>query len=203
MSVSVKLKNPTNTEQLSPQAKASDIIFEDGIDLQTKYDNASLSGSGYFNGVNAVSPTIDVEENEEDVFRLRIKSLSGTIITPNLKGVDANALTVKVQTINEAHGNIVVDLSEGETAFLNVTGDIDKLTFVGLEHPEQAHYITLLLKHAQTYRMFCGGVIKWPYENRAKYFILNEGINCVRLMTIDGGESWYVISVIDYMDEEA
>lgn len=202
MTVSVKLKEPVDNEQLSPQSKASDVIFNDGIDLQTKYNNAGLIAPDAFNGVSAVSPTVAVEENTETAFTLKIKSLAGTIVTPNLKGADANALAVSVQEINEAHGTIVIDLSQGETVFLNITGNIGKLSFTGLQNPEQAHYLTLLMKHERAYRLYCGGNIKWPYENKNKYYRLNEGINCVRLMTIDGGHSWYVISVVDYMDEE-
>lgn len=202
MTVSVKLQKPTGEEQMSPQSKASDVIFNDGIDLQTKFDNAALIDPGAFNGVTAVSPTVEVEENTDDVYTLKIKSLGSTVVTPNLKGLDANALAVKVQEIENAKGTIVVDLSQGETIWLNITGSINKLSFSGLQNPEQAHYLTLVMKHEKAYRMYCGGNIKWPYENRNKYYRLDEGINCVRLMTIDGGESWYVISVVNYLDEE-
>ena len=116
--------------------------------------------------------------------------------------MDANALAIKVQTVENAKGLVSIDLSQGETIFLAITGDIGKLTFTGLQNPEQAHYLTLVMKHTKAYRMYCGGDIKWPYENKNKYYRLNEGINCVRLMTIDGGNSWYVISVVDYLDEE-
>jgi len=202
MTVSVKLKQPETEELMSPQAKASDIIFNDGVDLQTKYDNAGLVNPNALNGITAVSPTVHVEENTDDVFRLKIQSLGETVITPNLKGVDANSTMTKVQRIENARGNVVIDVSQGETIFLNVTGDISKLTFSGLTQPEQAHYVTLLMKHSKAYRMFCGGNIKWPYDNKNKFYRLNEGINSVRLMTIDGGDSWYVISVMDYLDEE-
>ena len=202
MTVSVKLKQPVTEEQMSPWSKASSVIFNDGVDLQTKFDNAALANQDSFNGVTAVSPTVSVAANTDDEFRLQIKSIGGTVVTPNLKGADANALTVKVQTIQNARGTIAVDLSQGETIYIEAVGDIGKLTFVGLTNPDQAHYITLLIKHANTYRMNCGGDIKWPYENRQKYYRLNAGINCVRLMTIDGGDSWYVISVADYIDEE-
>lgn len=202
MTVSVQLKQPGTEVPMSPHTKASDIIFNDGVDLQTKYDNAGLINPGALNGISAVSPTVHVEENTDDIFRLKIKSIGETIVTPNLKGTDANAIAVKVQEIVNAKGNIVVDISNGETIFMNITGDIGQLTFSGLENPEQAHYVTLLMKHSKAYRMYCGGNIKWPYDNKNKFYRLNEGINCVRLMTIDGGNSWYVISVIDYLDEE-
>lgn len=202
MTVSVQLKQPETEVPMSPQAKASDIIFNDGVDLQTKYDNAGLINPGALNGISAVSPTVHVEENTDETFRLKIKSIGETIVTPNLKGTDANATAVKVQEVANARGNIVVDISNGETIFMDITGDIGQLTFSGLENPEQAHYVTLLMKHSKAYRMYCGGNIKWPYDNKNKFYRLNEGINCVRLMTIDGGNSWYVISVIDYLDEE-
>lgn len=202
MTVSVKLKRPTTEEQMSPQSKASDVIFSDGVDLQTKFENAALIDPGALNGVSAVSPTVEVSENTDTSFRLKVKSVNGTIHTPNLKGLDANALAIKVQTVENAKGLVSIDLSQGETIFLDITGDIGKLTFTGLQNPEQAHYLTLVMKHTKAYRMYCGGDIKWPYENKNKYYRLNEGINCVRLMTIDGGDSWYVISVVDYLDEE-
>lgn len=202
MTVSVQLKQPETEVSMSPRAKASDIIFDDGVDLQTKYDNAGLIRPGALSGITAVSPTVHVEENTDETFRLKIKSIGETIVTPNLKGTDANATAVKVQEIANAKGNIVVDVSNGETIFMNITGDIGQLTLSGLENPEQAHYVTLLMKHSKAYRMYCGGNIKWPYDNKNKFYRLNEGINCVRLMTIDGGNSWYVISVIDYLDEE-
>ena len=202
MTVSVQLKQPETEVPMSPQAKASDIIFNDGVDLQTKYDNAGLINPGALNGISAVSPTVYVEENTDETFRLKIKSIGETIVTPNLKGTDANATAVKVQEVANARGNIVVDISNGETIFMDITGDIGQLTFSGLENPEQAHYVTLLMKHSKAYRMYCGGNIKWPYDNKNKFYRLNEGINCVRLMTIDGGNSWYFISVIDYLDEE-
>ena len=202
MTVSVKLKQPTTSTQMSPQSKASDVIFKDGVDLQTKFDNAALISPTAFNGVSAVSPTVEVETNTDTKYILKIKSIGETIITPNLKGADANALAIKVQTIDNAKGIINIDLSKGETIFLNVTGDIGKLSFVNLSQPEQAHYLTLLMKHKNAYKMYCGGDIKWPYENKNKFYRLNEGINCVRLMTIDGGNSWYVISVANFMDEE-
>ncbi len=202
MTVSVKLKQPETEQQMSPQSKASDVIFADGIDLQTKYDNAALANQESFNGVTAVSPKITVETNTEKEYTLKIQSIAGTIVTPNLQGTDANSMAVKIQTIDNARGNIVVDLSQGETIFLNVVSDIGKLTFSNLTNPEQAHYLTLVMKHPKAYRMNCGGDIKWPYENKQKFYRLNAGINCVRLMTIDGGDSWYVISVVDYMDEE-
>ncbi len=202
MTVSVKLKQPVTEEQMSPWSKASSVIFNDGVDLQTKFDNAALANQDSFNGVTAVSPTVTVTENTDDTYRLQIKSIKGTVTTPNLKGADANALAVKIQRIENARGTIIVDLSQGETIFLDVTGDIGKLTFVGLQNPEQAHYLTLLMRHPNTYRLNCGGDIKWPYENRQKYYRLNAGINCVRLMTIDGGDSWYVIAVTDFMGDE-
>ena len=202
MTVSVQLKQPVTEEKMSPRTKAADIVFNDGIDLQTKYDNAGLVHPDAFNGVSAVSPTVEVDENTDEAYTLTIKSIKGTIHTPNLKGKDANAMAMRVQKMEDAKGNIVIDLSQGETIFLKVAGDIGKLTFSNLSDPEQAHYITLLMQHKKAYRMYCGGNIKWPYENKNKYYRLNAGINCARLMTIDGGESWYVISVVDYLDEE-
>ena len=202
MTVSVKLKQPVTKEQMSPQSKASDVIFNDGVDLQTKFENAALISPTALNGVSAVSPTVEVETSTDTEYILKIKSIGETVITPNLKGQDANALAVKVQKINNAKGIVKIDLNQGETIFLNITGDISKLSFVNLSQPEQAHYITLVMKHDKAYRMYCGGDIKWPYENKNKFYRLNEGINCARLMTIDGGASWYVISVADFMDEE-
>ena len=202
MTVSVQLKQPNTNQSMSPVAKASDIKFNDGIDLQTKYDNMALINPDALSGVTAISPTVEVIENTDTSFKLALKSIKGTVYTPNLKGIDANATAIKVQRIEKARGNIAIDLSEGETIFLQIAGDIGKLSFYGLVNPEQAHYVTLLMQHAKAYRMYCGGNIKWPYDNKNKYYRLNEGINCVRLMTIDGGESWYVISVVDYLDEE-
>ena len=93
---SVKLKTPQQ-QQLSPQTKASDILFADGIDLQTKYVNGTLVDKDALTWVHAVSPTVTVVKNTSTEFRLQIKAINSVITTPNLKGATAEELAAQIQ----------------------------------------------------------------------------------------------------------
>lgn len=99
--ISVKLKKRDPIDQLSPQAKASDIIFNDGIDLQTKYREGLLVDKEAIDWINAISPVITVIVNTDTEFRIQIDSISGTIISPNLKGATAEELAGRIQRIVE------------------------------------------------------------------------------------------------------
>lgn len=82
----VTLKNSAQDTALYNKTLASCIIFEDGETLQQKYNNGTLIEDGILGGITAVSPTIDVAENTTSAFKLKIKSINGNIITPNLIG---------------------------------------------------------------------------------------------------------------------
>ena len=107
--------------QVSPNSKASDVIFTDGVDLQTKFNNATLVEPGSLNGVTAVSPKVEVFANTDTEFRLRIKSINGTIITPNLKGADANTVTGEIRQMLAELQNRVDDLEDLEDMAARLT----------------------------------------------------------------------------------
>ena len=95
---SVKLKSEQlNRQQLSAQGKAADIIFKDGIDLQTKFENGLLVDKDKLTWVHAISPTVTVIKNTNTEFQLKIQAINGTIISPNLKGATAEELAAQVQ----------------------------------------------------------------------------------------------------------
>lgn len=99
---SVRLKEYNNAErQLSPVTKASDIIFFDGIDLQTKWENGQLVDAASLSFVNAVSPTVRVIANTDTEYRIQIKSINGTITSPNLKGADSETVTAELLAMME------------------------------------------------------------------------------------------------------
>ena len=83
--------------QISPRSKAADVIFADGISLQKKYENLTLVNPGTLDSIHAISPVIAVIANTENEFRLRIKSIAGTIVTPNLKGADEETLVGRIR----------------------------------------------------------------------------------------------------------
>lgn len=85
---------------LAPKSLAESIYFRDGETLQFKYDNGKLSGSDIFQGITAVSPTVEVVENDDAIYRLKITDINGSIITPNLIGP-------KGETGPDGEGNII------------------------------------------------------------------------------------------------
>ena len=117
---SVKLMVP-ETGQISTQAKASDIIFLDGIDLQTKFNNMTLVNPVSLTGVNAVSPKVEVITNTDTEYRIRIKSINGTIISPNLKGSDSNAITQEIRDMLSELEERVENLSSLEDVATRIT----------------------------------------------------------------------------------
>jgi len=84
--VNVILKDDATEKNLAPQSLAKNILFSDGESLQFKYDNEKLIQGDITNGLLAVSPTIEVIENTDSVFRLKITDINNVIITPNLIG---------------------------------------------------------------------------------------------------------------------
>lgn len=83
----VTLKDSSTSSSLSPKSMASSVIFNDGESLQFKYDNGTLLKDGILGGIQAVSPTVEIYENQENVsYKLKIKDINGYIITPNLIG---------------------------------------------------------------------------------------------------------------------
>ena len=93
---SVRLIEPV-IGQISPRSKAADVIFADGISLQDKYQNLTLINPTALNSIKAISPAITVIANTENEFRLKIKSITGTIITPNLKGADEESMMGRIR----------------------------------------------------------------------------------------------------------
>ena len=128
---SVKLKKRAPDEQLSPQAKASDIIFNDGIDLQTKYREGLLIDKEAIDWINAISPVITVLVNTDTEFRLQVDSINGTIISPNLKGATAEQLEGRIQRIVEeleAQMDTLVDTDTLNQLIEELRGEIQSLT---------------------------------------------------------------------------
>lgn len=82
----VNLKDSNSDTTLYAKTMASCVYFNDGETLQQKFDNGLLSNPDAFNGIQAVSPTLEVAENSEESFKLKIKDINGYIITPNLIG---------------------------------------------------------------------------------------------------------------------
>lgn len=84
--VKVNFKDAGTNKELAPKSLAESIYFNDGESLQFKYDNGKLTSSDIFEGIQAVSPTIEVIENTDGTFRLKITDINGSIISPNLVG---------------------------------------------------------------------------------------------------------------------
>ena len=82
--VKVNFKDAGTNKELAPKSLAESIYFNDGESLQFKYDNGKLTSSDIFEGIQAVSPTIEVIENTDGIFRLKITDINGSIISPNL-----------------------------------------------------------------------------------------------------------------------
>lgn len=85
--VRTQLIDERTQKRLMPRSFANNIIFDDGESLQFKYDNGKLAGDGdILNGLRSVSPEIEVVENSDTSYVLKIESINGVIITPNLRG---------------------------------------------------------------------------------------------------------------------
>lgn len=117
----VNLKDSNNNTTLYAKTMASCIYFSDGETLQQKFDNGLLSNPEVFNGLQAVSPTLEVAENSDDSFKLKIKDINGYIITPNLIGPKGP----KGDTVN-ADGQIVPSIQTYEYSFMS--NDMEKIT---------------------------------------------------------------------------
>ena len=118
----VNLKDSSGTTGLSPKTLADSIYFRDGESLQFKFDNGKLLESGIFESIQAVSPTIEVYENEENIsFKLKIKDVNGAIITPNLIGPKGP----KGDLANTEDGTIVKTIDTYELQF--VENDMQKI----------------------------------------------------------------------------
>ena len=99
-----------NAGQISTHTKASDVIFLDNIDLQTKYNNGQMGNSSTC-GIVGISPNVKVIVNTDTEFRIQIKSIDGTIISPNLKGADADVITAEIRQMLTELRSSVDDLS--------------------------------------------------------------------------------------------
>lgn len=84
------LKDDATQLKLAPQSLAAGIIFEDGETLQQKYNSGRLMSGVDLSGIQAVSPTVEISENDDNIYRLKIRDINGVIITPNLKGEKGN-----------------------------------------------------------------------------------------------------------------
>ena len=117
----VQLKDAATNTDLAPKSLAETIYFRDGESLQFKYDNGKLSGSDIFQGITAVSPTIEVVENDDAIYRLKITDINGTIITPNLIGPKG-----ETGPISDGEGNIIKAVNTYEQHF--VAGDFSEIS---------------------------------------------------------------------------
>ena len=117
----VQLKDAATQQDLAPKSLAETIYFRDGETLQFKYDNGKLSGGDIFQGLMAVSPTIEVVENDDAVYRLKITDINGSIITPNLKGPEGEQ-----GPVSDGEGNIIKSIKFYEQNF--VEGDWSELS---------------------------------------------------------------------------
>lgn len=106
---------------LAPKSLAESIYFRDGETLQFKYDNGKLSGSDIFQGIIAVSPTVEVVENDDAIYRLKITDINGSIITPNLIGPKG-----ETGPISDGEGNIIKAVNTYEQHF--VAGDFSEIS---------------------------------------------------------------------------
>lgn len=120
--IKVTLVDDASDSGLAPKSYANSIYFTDGETLQFKYDNGTLLESGILGGIQAVSPTIEIYENEPEVsYKLKIKDINGVIITPNLigpKGPKGDLASVET-------GDIVEVVKHYELQF--VANDMQKL----------------------------------------------------------------------------
>lgn len=115
--------------QLSPGTKASDIIFLDNVDLQTKFDNNQLVNTAAFNGITAISPTVTVVTNTDTEYRLKIKSINGTIVSPNLKGKDSEVVAAEIRAMFaelEAKFDTVEELENTVEVLTRSTAEISR-----------------------------------------------------------------------------
>ena len=117
----VQLKDAATNTDLAPKSLAETIYFRDGESLQFKYDNGKLSGSDIFQGITAVSPTIEVVENDDAIYRLKITDINGSIITPNLIGPKG-----ETGPISDGEGNIIKAVNTCEQHF--VAGDFSEIS---------------------------------------------------------------------------
>ena len=117
----VQLKDAATQQDLAPKSLAETNYFRDGESLQFKYDNGKLSGGDIFQGLMAVSPTIEVVENDDAVYRLKITDINGSIITPNLKGPEGEQ-----GPVSDGEGNIIKSIKFYEQNF--VEGDWSELS---------------------------------------------------------------------------
>ena len=108
----VQLKDAATQQDLAPKSLAETIYFRDGETLQFKYDNGKLSGGDIFQGLMAVSPTVEVLENDDAVYRLKITDINGSIITPNLKGPEGER-----GPVSDGEGNIISSINYYEQNF--------------------------------------------------------------------------------------
>ena len=117
----VQLKDAATDTELAPKSLADSIYFRDGETLQFKYDNGKLSGGDIFRGLTAVSPTIEVAENNDAVYRLKITDINGVIVTPNLKGPEGER-----GPISDGEGNIIKAVNTYEQHF--VAGNFSEIS---------------------------------------------------------------------------
>lgn len=117
----VQLKDAATQQDLAPKSLAETIYFRDGESLQFKYDNGKLTGGDIFQGLMAVSPTVEVIENDDAIYRLKITDINGSIITPNLIGPRGEQ-----GPVSDGEGNIVKSIDFYEQQF--VAGDWSELS---------------------------------------------------------------------------
>lgn len=92
--VQATLVDKKTLKGILPETSASSVFFEDGESLQQKFNNDDLIKEGVLgllNSIQCVSPTITVDEKEDQV-RLVITNVNGTTFTPNLKGSDGKSV---------------------------------------------------------------------------------------------------------------
>lgn len=137
MDQKVILKNTSN-DTLYNKTLASCIVFDDGESLQFKYDNGTLIEDGILGGIQSVSPTVEVAENTDAAYKLKIKDINGYVITPNLIGpkgpkgdvVDADGATISpTQTYEYQFMSNDMEKITESTYFLRVNRSQHKLGF--------------------------------------------------------------------------
>lgn len=114
----VQIVDDGTQTDLGPISLAESIYFNDGETLQFKFDNAKLFDDNILEGVQAVSPTVEVYENTKDTYILIIKDINGTIITPNLKGEkgeDGFDLIINVNT--DTDDTYTLDITDATHTF--------------------------------------------------------------------------------------
>ena len=99
----VNLKDSNSNKTLYAKTMASCIYFNDGETLQQKFDNGLLSNPDAFNGLQAVSPTLEVAENSDDSFKLKIKDInfSKKIIVGGTKDDKGSLIIKNVSPVRE------------------------------------------------------------------------------------------------------